>query len=51
MLSKSPNLIAICQLTQRAIFFPTLCEKKTCGPVTKCSHATDTAVLFFWKNS
>ena len=39
MLSKSPNFIAICQLTQRVVFFffPLFCEKKTCGPVTKCS--------------
>lgn len=48
MLSKSPNSIAICQLAQRAIlYFPMLCEKKTCGPVTKCSiHHRNCSIIF-----
>lgn len=38
MLSKSPDSIAICQLTQRAmLYFPMLCEKNPCDAVTKCS--------------
>ena len=51
MLSNSPNVIAICQLTQRVVFFfPPMCEKKKHTVLSQnVLHATEIVAIFSWE--
>lgn len=51
MLSNSPNVIAICQLTQRVVFFFPLCVRKKKHTVLSQNvlHATEIVAIFSWE--